>query len=38
MKVSSCVKHPNADKLSVCRVDDGGVAKMLNVAMMDWCK
>ena len=26
-KVVSCVKHPNADKLSVCRIDDGGVVK-----------
>lgn len=26
-KVVSCEKHPNADKLSLCRVDDGGVAK-----------
>ncbi len=25
-KVVSCQKHPNADKLSVCRIDDGGVA------------
>ncbi|HET6864070.1 MAG TPA: phenylalanine--tRNA ligase subunit beta [Candidatus Saccharimonadales bacterium] len=24
VKVISCVKHPNADKLSVCLVDDGG--------------
>lgn len=27
VKVSSCVKHPNADKLSFCRVDDGGAVK-----------
>lgn len=26
-KVVSCEKHPNADKLSVCRVYDGGVNK-----------
>ncbi len=25
-KVVSCEKHPNADKLSLCLVDDGGVA------------
>jgi phenylalanyl-tRNA synthetase beta chain len=25
VKVISCEKHPNADKLNVCRVDDGGV-------------
>jgi phenylalanyl-tRNA synthetase beta chain len=24
VKVVSCVKHPNADKLSVCTIDDGG--------------
>ncbi len=24
VRVASCEKHPNADKLSVCRVDDGG--------------
>lgn len=27
VKVISVVKHPNADKLRVCKVDDGGVAK-----------
>ena len=27
VKVVSCSKHPNADKLSVCKVDDGGVNK-----------
>jgi phenylalanyl-tRNA synthetase beta chain len=27
IKVVSCVKHPNADKLSLCLVDDGGVDK-----------
>lgn len=26
-KVVSCEKHPNADKLSVCMIDDGGVAQ-----------
>lgn len=26
-KVVSCIKHPNADKLSLCMVDDGGVVK-----------
>src|SRR5690606_12356020 len=26
-KVVSCEKHPNADKLSVCKVDDGGKAQ-----------
>jgi phenylalanyl-tRNA synthetase beta chain len=25
-RVVKCEKHPNADKLSVCLVDDGGVA------------
>lgn len=27
VKVVSCVPHPNADKLQVCMVDDGGVVK-----------
>jgi phenylalanyl-tRNA synthetase beta chain len=27
VKVVSCDKHPNADKLSLCFVDDGGVTK-----------
>lgn len=26
-KVVSCEKHPNADKLSLCKIDDGGVVK-----------
>jgi phenylalanyl-tRNA synthetase beta chain len=26
-KVVSCDKHPDADKLSVCRIDDGGAVK-----------
>lgn len=26
-KVISCEKHPNADKLSLCKVDDGGAVK-----------
>jgi phenylalanyl-tRNA synthetase beta chain len=26
-KVVSCEKHPNADKLHVCKIDDGGKAK-----------
>lgn len=26
-KVVSCEKHPNADKLNVCKVDDGGAVK-----------
>lgn len=26
-KVVSCEKHPNADKLHVCKVDDGGITK-----------
>ena len=25
IKVVDCKKHPNADKLNVCRIDDGGV-------------
>jgi phenylalanyl-tRNA synthetase beta chain len=29
VKVVSCAKHPNADKLSVCLVDDGGVTKKI---------
>ena len=24
-KIVSCEKHPNADKLNICRIDDGGV-------------
>jgi phenylalanyl-tRNA synthetase beta chain len=27
VKVVSCAKHPNADKLSICLIDDGGVAQ-----------
>lgn len=26
-KVVSCIKHPNADKLSLCKIDDGGANK-----------
>ncbi|MEO8785378.1 MAG: hypothetical protein ABI221_03750, partial [Candidatus Saccharimonadales bacterium] len=26
-RVVSCVKHPNADKLSLCKIDDGGADK-----------
>lgn len=26
-KVVTCIKHPNADKLHVCKIDDGGKAK-----------
>ncbi|MBA3757817.1 phenylalanine--tRNA ligase subunit beta [Candidatus Saccharibacteria bacterium] len=26
-KIISCEKHPNADKLSICLIDDGGVVK-----------
>lgn len=26
-RVASCEKHPNADKLSVCKLDDGGMVK-----------
>ena len=38
-KVVECDKHPNADKLSLCRVDDGGVTgKMLSVEMTDMSK
>lgn len=27
VKIIECIKHPNADKLSVCMIDDGGVVK-----------
>ncbi len=27
VKVVECIKHPNADKLSLCLIDDGGVNK-----------
>lgn len=27
VKVVECIKHPNADKLSLCKIDDGGVDK-----------
>jgi phenylalanyl-tRNA synthetase beta chain len=30
VKVVECVKHPNADKLSLCLVDDGGVNKKVD--------
>lgn len=29
VRVVSCQKHPNGDKLSVCMVDDGGVVKKI---------
>jgi phenylalanyl-tRNA synthetase beta chain len=29
VKVIGCVKHPNADKLSICLIDDGGVTKKI---------
>lgn len=29
-KVVSCIKHPNADKLSLCTIDDGGVVKAVD--------
>ncbi|HEU5004591.1 MAG TPA: phenylalanine--tRNA ligase subunit beta [Candidatus Saccharimonadales bacterium] len=34
VKVIECVKHPDADKLSVCLVDDGGVVE--GVERADW--
>jgi phenylalanyl-tRNA synthetase beta chain len=30
VKVVSCEKHPNADKLSVCTIDDGGITPDVN--------
>lgn len=27
VKVVECIKHPNADKLSLCKIDDGGIDK-----------
>jgi phenylalanyl-tRNA synthetase beta chain len=30
VKVISCEKHPNADKLSICRIDDGKVTQNVN--------
>ena len=30
VKVVSCQKHPNADKLALCKIDDGGVVKNIN--------
>jgi phenylalanyl-tRNA synthetase beta chain len=33
VKVVECIKHPNADKLSLCKIDDGGKAE--NVARDD---
>lgn len=29
-KVVTCVKHPDADKLSVCTIDDGGITPHVN--------
>lgn len=29
-KVISCIKHPNADKLSICTIDDGGITPGVN--------
>src|SRR5947209_6281621 len=29
VKVVECIKHPNADKLSLCLVDDGGKKKQV---------
>ena len=29
-KVVSCEKHPNADKLSLCMIDDGGVVNRVD--------
>lgn len=26
-RVASCVDHPNADKLHICKIDDGGVVQ-----------
>lgn len=26
-KIVSCIKHPNADKLALCKIDDGGAVK-----------
>ncbi len=34
-RIMSCVKHPDADKLNVCRVDDGGAVEKL---WFDLCK
>jgi phenylalanyl-tRNA synthetase beta chain len=28
-EVKTCIKHPNADKLNVCMIDDGGKAKQV---------
>jgi phenylalanyl-tRNA synthetase beta chain len=33
VKVATCIKHPNADKLSLCKIDDGG--KVQDVARDD---
>lgn len=29
-KIASCVQHPNADKLSLCTIDDGGITPDVN--------
>lgn len=36
VRVMSCEPHPNADKLKVCLVDDGGVVKDVKRTEQDW--